>query len=338
MMQPAETGRTPDNNLQAPDRREGHPYRGRTGVFYGGSGGTGLTAAIDFQRLGGAVVLGASSESTFRRALVNVRFAKRDPSSIRPLIGDISDTKQLQNNIQTLEQEGLPVTDIFTFAASGMPFAMELDHDYLDPMNKIVAEAPPDKKEEQLAAKKEELKRQYAIWLPASRPQAVVVNYQAKINIIQAFLEAYGGKQPLTFLDCNSVFGKEGKGPGFYDNVLTKYEFSVWLGEHAEELAAEGMDTGEITAPVIEDTDVGKYLLTKVNPLLPQELAAVIVRTRVRKIHVFEAMREFLDMTREERAREGRPYERYVVGDNGLITIVKSIPEELRIDASKFDI
>lgn len=309
-------------------------YRESVGVFYGGSGGTGLTAAIEFQRLGGVVILGASSESTFRRALANVRFAGGDRASIRPLIGDVTDEALLQKNIQSLGRE---VTDIFYFAASGMPFAMELDRDFLGPMNRIIVENPPNR-DELLEAKKAQLRRQYAIWLPDSRDEAVAVNYQAKINIINGFLQAYEGEQPLTFVDFNSTFGKEGKGPGFYGNVLTKYDFSMWLQNHANELAEAGMDTAEFIAPVVEDTDVGKYLLTKVTPLLHPELAVVMARTKIRRINVFEAMREFLDMSREERAKEGQPYERYIVGDNGRISVVRTIPEELRIDPNLFDI
>lgn len=318
------------------------PYQGRTGVFYGGSGGTGLVAAVEFQNLGGTVVLGASSELTFKRGLANARYFGGDRTTIKPLTGSVTDTDLLLSNIRALvdsqDEEGKPVTDIFSFAASGMPFAMDLDRDYLGPMNKIVIENPPNR-DELLEAKKAELRRQYAVWLPASRDEAIAVNYQAKINIINGFLEAYRGRHRLVFLDANSIFGKEGLGYGFYKNVAeTKHDFSLWLAEHADEHAAAGMDTAEITAPIIEDTDVGKILLTKVNPLLLPELAAVIVRTKIRRIHVFEAMREFLDMTSEERAREGRPYDRYVMGDDGNVAVLRSIPEELRIDTSKLDI
>lgn len=309
-------------------------FKGRVGVFYGGSSGTGLTAAIEFQRLGGDVILGASSESTFRRALANVRFAGGDRASIRPLIGDVTDEELLQKNIQSLGRE---VTDIFYFAATGMPFAVELDRDFLGPMNRIVQENPPNA-DELLEEKKAQLRRQYAIWLPASRDQAVAVNYQAKINIINGFLCVYEGSQPLSFIDLNSTFGKEGGGPGFYGNVLTKYDFSFWLHENANGLAERGMDTAEFIAPVIEDTDVGKYLLTRVTSLLKPELAAVMIRTRIRRINVFKAMRTFLEMSRKERAREDRPYERYIVGDHGNTSVVKVIPDELRMDSSQFDI
>lgn len=340
MNNPLEAARTSDQPLITVDQREALPFTGRVGVFFGGSGQTGFVAGAEFQKLGGRVVMGASSERSLNRGLASVRFQGGDRFTVIPLIGDLTNRSQLNSNIvvlvEKLDEEGTPVTDIFTFQASGMPFAMEFDRDYLEPMNEIVRKNLPDK-DEQLRAKKEELKRQYDIWLPQSRPQALAVNYQSKIDIINAFRAAYNGRRLLTFNDFNSIFGKEGAGPAFYDNVLTKHEFSLWLAEHADELAQDGIDCEEITAPVVEDTDVGKVFLNKVVPLLSQELQVLIVRTKIKRVDAFRAMREFIDMPSEDRAREERPYHRYVVGDNGNISVVKTIPEELRIDPSKFD-
>jgi hypothetical protein len=218
-----------------------------------------------------------------------------------------------------------------------MPFAIELERDFFEPMRTIIAENPPNK-DGLLEAKKAELRRQYAIWLPASRDDAFAVNFQAKVNIINNFLEIPGREQPITFIDFNSTFGKEGKGPGFYGNVLLKRYFSDWLEEHADELAASGIDTAEFIAAVVGDTDVGKYLLTKVAPILQPEQATVMIRTQVRMIDVFRTMRGFLEMSPDERAIEGRPYERYIVGNNGVTSVIKSIPAELKIDPDKFDI
>lgn len=319
-------------------------YAGRVGVFFGGSSGTGLVAAVEYQKLGGRVVLGASSESSFRRALANVRYLGGDRSAIKPIIGDVADSVLLEKNIKEVveaqKREGHPVTDVFTFAAGGMPFAMELETNFFGPIRAIIAENPPDK-DALLTAKKAELQRQYAIWLPESYANALAVNYYAKVNTVNFFLEATKGEQRPAFIDFNSIFGKEGKGPGFYRNVSVKQRFSLWHQEHAVKLAAEGMDSAEFIAPVIEDTDVGKIFLTKVVPIVQDnhpELAALMVRTKVKRVDVFAGMREFLEMTREQRSVAERPFERYIIGDNGRILIVKSIPEELKIDSDKFDI
>ena len=333
--------RTPDDPRISIDNREILPYRGRVGVFFGGSGGTGNMAAVEYQKLGGRVVMGASSERTRNRGLANVRNLGGDRTTVVSLVGDLTDNELLSQNVvslvDSLDAEGTPVTDVFTFQASGMPFAIELDEQFLVPMNEIVISDGPDK-DEQFRAKKEELRKRYAVWLPESRPQAHAVNYESKVNIINAFRAAYKGGRQLTFIDFNSIFGKEGVGPAFYDNVLTKHEFSLWLGENATELVQDGIEAAEITAPVVEDTDVGRVFLNKVNPLLVPELQVLIVRTKVKRVDVFQAMKEFIDMAPGERVREGRPYHRYVIGDNGTVLIVSTIPEELHIDPNKFDI
>ena len=339
---PLERGRTPDNSpLLHPEQKEGLPYKGRLGVFFGGSGGTGLTAAIEWQKLGGTVVMGASSEKTLKRALVNVRFAKGDPTAITPLVGDVTDTEKLASNIASLEKivdETEPTEiDVFSFAAAGMPFAVALNNDYLEPMNKIVQENPPDA-QEQLERKKAALREQLHIWLPESEDAARLINVGAKKNIVHGFLDCFGGKVPMAFLDTNSIFGKAGKGPLFYGNVLLKHEFTVWAQEHADEIAEAGMDMAEYIAEVIEDSDVGRFFLTKVKPLLKPNLQEALVRTKVKRADVFNAEREFLDMTREQRAQYPRPFQKYIVGDNGLVKVVDHIPEELHIDATQFDI
>ncbi len=320
------------------------PYKGRVGIFFGGSSGTGLVAAVEYQKKGGGVYLGASSESSYKRALASSRYLGGDRSAFLPIIGDVTNSGLLRDNIMGVvneqKKDGNPVTDVFVFAAGGMPFAIELEERFLAPMRAVIVENPSNK-DELLAVKKAELQRQYALWLPASHKDAYAVNVQAKIDTVNFVLEATKGEQRPTFIDFNSTFGKEGVGPGFYGNVSIKRMFSDLLKEYAKQLAEQGMDTAEFIAPVIEDTGVGGILLNKVVPIIADshpDVAALMFRTRIKRVDVPNAMSEFILMSRAERAREERPYERYIVGDNEVISVVRSIPEELRIDAGRFDI
>lgn len=315
------------------------PYRGRNIVVVGGSDGTGLTAAIEFKRLGARVAIGTSQENHIPRALVNFRRAKVDPEGILPFVADVSNPFQVARAVKRLKQDGMEDPDVVNAAATGMPFAQEFINDFLVPMNRKLTEDPEHAKGF-IDEKTAELNRRLDVLLPESEAEAIAVNHTGQVALVEAFGETF---DRFSFLTINSTFGYEGVGPRFYGNVLTKRLFSTWLDQNGPRFAAEGRDTAEIVLPVIEGTSVGNSLLQRVVPLWAasedeniRRAAVEIVRTKITRADAVSVIREFLDMTPQERSLNPRPCRLFGYGDNGQLMIAQRMPQHLKMQGVQF--
>lgn len=329
-------------SLPAIDRQEVDSYEGKTILVLGGVRGSGLIAGVSYAKRGARVVLGTSdlTLNKFDTALYEFREQGIDTSLVTPFPADLRDPQQILTAIGNLKKEGLAPTDVANFAAGGMEGFGKDFYNYLQTMHKVRKGKDPEK-DARLAEMISSLNSQLEIWLPQYKDQSVAINVDAPRQTLELLAEAFPDGFTYTFL--NSTFGHLGEGPHFYQNVLTKNETTKYLRENGQALAKRGIYTAEIVAPVIEDTDVGLIIMEDILPYCPGDLQKLIYDTRVQRTDVAEATQIFLDYPEELKPSWKYPYTLYVLRQGGTedeigpkLSFLERMPEELRIDTSRF--
>ena len=331
------------------DQSEALPYRGRTVLVFGGSSGTGETAVREFLNLGADLVyLGTRAEERFAKSQKRLGdLFDADVSRLRPFVADVADPNQVDDAVRRMKGDGVAPTNVFFFQAAGIEEFADPLKVHLDSLLSIHERNLPDRAE-QIAAGMELLNSDLAGWLANDEytQHAEAVNYTGPVAAINILAQAYGGGFDIT--DINSTFGHLGEGPPFYKNVLSKYQFSQWLGKSAPALHAQGITAAEIVAPVIADTGVGYMITSRILPHCPRDIQELVIDTLVKKADVVQAARLHTDPSHHERlaAMDGLDI-RYVMRQGGSmrngkaivgpnLTVTSEMPAKMRVDVSRF--
>lgn len=321
------------------EQKESLPYRERTLVAFGGTSGTGLSAAGEFAKLGGRVIVVTSDPQLARydSSLSLITRLGIPTERFSPAAANLKQPDQIDALAKTLKREGVRPTDILLSAAGGMDeFAGDFLLEMLEINAMLRSNLSDDEKDRNIKGKIAEIRKKLEEeWLPASYENAVAVNYRGQVNTIETFAKHFPKGFSLVFY--NSIFGHIGEGPLHYRNVLTKKMTSNWLKVNAENLAERDIYTSEIVAPVIGDTKVGKVITRYMSPLFPASLQERINDTTVTRKDVVEATRSFWDLTPQEHARNPTPDTIFVTRHQGNLLIARELPAELTtIDVSQF--
>lgn len=303
-------------------------------LILGGSRGFGRALGIDLKRQRVRnLALGTSDLKSlhYRDAMTAFNTAGVDTEGVIPFEANLLNTQQVEESINNLP---FRPKHIFMLPAGGMnPWALKFNQ-YVARLQSI--EHHPERYEEGAREKVlGDLHEQYDIWLPQNLEEAVQMNLLAPVRTLETLAKRFK-EDGFTFTYLDSLFGDEGRGPRYYTNVLTKHAFDIWLAQNARSYARRKIDTARIIAPAILGTDIGDFLVGEVSEVEDPEVAEKLTDTAVEPEDIFGPIYEFMSMSREERAADGIPFERYVIKYKGRVFVERTFPGGLRIDPSKY--
>lgn len=316
-----------------PDRIAEYDFSNEDTLILGGTRGFGLALGMDLKRKGVKnLALGTSGlrSGHYQNALGAFIGAGVDIEGVVHFAAQMTDLEQVQQAIDRLSFEP---RHVFALPATGMQFAREF-HPYVAKLQSI--KSHPERYD--CGARDQtlfELHRKYDVWLPQHLRDALIMNVDAPVQMVEALIRSFPEGFTLNYLD--SLLADEGRGPRFYTDVLTKHMFaSIWLPQNARSYARRGVDVSNIKTSAILGTDIGDYLVDEVAPIENKEAGEMLIDTAVEPDDVFKPFYQFMAMSRDERILEGLPFGRYVYRHNGELFITETFPNELRVDPDKY--
>ncbi|OGE38798.1 hypothetical protein A3F00_02270 [Candidatus Daviesbacteria bacterium RIFCSPHIGHO2_12_FULL_37_11] len=312
-------------------------------LIFGATNGFGRVLAVDLRKKGvERIGLGTTSLTSdhFLNTMAELKVARPGlgEKGLIAVKANLTDQEQIDAALDVLP---FNPKHVFMLPATGMQFAKE--------SNKHITKLQRIKNRPQLFADPEaernqtllEFHQNLDVQLPRYLRESLLMNVAAPVQTVEALIRRYPDGFTLTYLD--STFGDKGRGPRYYTNVLTKHAFDIWLSQNGRSYARRGIDTARIIAPAILGTEIGDYLTEEIIEVEDPEVAALLTETAVDPEDIFIPIYEFMSMTREERAADGVPYERYVTRYNGisndrLLFVGRSLPEGLEIDPNKYQL
>lgn len=223
----------------------------RTILITGGTGGVGLEAARALRERGAKIIIGSRDPARYAEAA-----AELGENGVHPFIADITDQKQVEDQLDLLRSSGLEPTDVILSSAGGMEAVLRDLARLTIGLRKL--------RGAELAQSHEAARNELAPLVAATRELAMSVNCAGPVMLLDRLLPAMPTGGSVTFYSSLwASFYPHPQVPIYYEAVAEgKQALERWLEDQARVWTSRRMTFAVISANLILNTRMG-YLLDR---------------------------------------------------------------------------
>lgn len=212
----------------------------------GASSGTGLQIALAASGEGARIGFGTRKKGNFDNLVA--QFA----NGPFPVVGDISDPREIISEIKRLKREGVEITDVVHAAAGGLePILFNLMKKLIVPWRK-----KPIADEEKLPAIQKVVENHYQEAMRRSEK----INYEGPKRFVEELISILPNGSRFIFLSSlwSSFYGQVTT-PHFYEPIASlKKRFEEFMVSSIGDFVFQGVYPAIVSGNLLTDTDLGK--------------------------------------------------------------------------------
>ena len=224
-------------------------FSGRTVLITGGTGGVGMEAGRVLRARGAEIIIGSRDPARYEWAATEL-----GDHGIHPFIADITNTHQVERQLELMYSIGLEPTDVIHAAAGG-----------LEPILKTLTRLMiglRDLRGPELVESHAGARAELAPIVADTRELAMTVNYAAPSRLLDLLVPRLLPGGTVTFYTSlwSSLYPHP-QVPIYYEAVAeSKHAMERWLEDRARAWASRSITTAVISSTWIRDTRVGQVL------------------------------------------------------------------------------